>query len=131
MRSREFAPSPKYEVIRQRMKQPKALSASANAAARVYELPSGPSKFRVRAQCKSGTVYRTNPPSAPGKRNQLLRLNPKTVGHDCTIIRNKLDITGIAGLTQLAIRLELMAPWSNLLIEKEKRDRRDYLLRPF
>jgi DNA-binding CsgD family transcriptional regulator len=35
---------------------------------------------------------------------------PKTVGHHCTSIKNKLGITDIAGLTRLAIRLGLMAP---------------------
>ena len=42
--------------------------------------------------------------------SELLNLSPKTVGHHCTSIKNKLDITDIAGLTRLAIRLGLMAP---------------------
>jgi two-component system invasion response regulator UvrY len=41
---------------------------------------------------------------------ELLNLSPKTVGHHCTSIKNKLAITDIAGLTRLAIRLGLMAP---------------------
>jgi two-component system invasion response regulator UvrY len=41
---------------------------------------------------------------------ELLNLSPKTVGHHCTSIKNKLGITDIAGLTRLAIRLGLMAP---------------------
>ena len=40
----------------------------------------------------------------------LLNLSPKTVGHHTTSIKNKLDISDIAGLTRLAIRLELMTP---------------------
>lgn len=40
---------------------------------------------------------------------EMLNLSPKTVGHHCTSIKNKLDITDIAGLTRLAIRLELMS----------------------
>lgn len=42
--------------------------------------------------------------------SELLNLSPKTVGHHCTSIKNKLDVTDIAGLTRLAIRLGLMAP---------------------
>ncbi len=38
----------------------------------------------------------------------LLNLSPKTVGHHCTSIKNKLGIMDIAGLTRLAIRLDLM-----------------------
>lgn len=41
--------------------------------------------------------------------SELLNLSPKTVGHHCTSIKNKLDITDIAGLTRLAIRLDLMS----------------------
>jgi two-component system invasion response regulator UvrY len=40
----------------------------------------------------------------------LLNLSPKTVGHHCTHIKNKLGIPDIAGLTRLAIRLGLMNP---------------------
>jgi two-component system invasion response regulator UvrY len=40
--------------------------------------------------------------------SELLNLSPKTVGHHCTSIKNKLEITDIAGLTRLAIRLGLM-----------------------
>ncbi len=40
----------------------------------------------------------------------LLNLSPKTVGHHTTSIKNKLDVSDIAGLTRLAIRHELMAP---------------------
>jgi len=42
--------------------------------------------------------------------SELLNLSPKTVGHHCTSIKSKLNVTDIAGLTRLAIRLELMAP---------------------
>lgn len=42
--------------------------------------------------------------------SELLSLSPKTVGHHCTSIKNKLDVADIAGLTRLAIRLDLMAP---------------------
>jgi len=42
--------------------------------------------------------------------SEMLNLSPKTVGHHCTSIKNKLDVTDIAGLTRLAIRLGLMAP---------------------
>jgi len=42
--------------------------------------------------------------------SEMLNLSPKTVGHHCTSIKNKLGITDIAGLTRLAIRLGLMAP---------------------
>jgi two-component system invasion response regulator UvrY len=42
--------------------------------------------------------------------SELLNLSPKTVGHHCTSIKNKLDVTDIAGLTRLAIRLDLMSP---------------------
>ena len=41
--------------------------------------------------------------------SELLNLSPKTVGHHCTSIKNKLEITDIAGLTRLAIRLGLMS----------------------
>jgi len=41
---------------------------------------------------------------------EMLNLSPKTVGHHCTSIKNKLDISDIAGLTRLAIRLNLMTP---------------------
>ncbi len=41
--------------------------------------------------------------------SELLNLSPKTVGHHCTSIKNKLEITDIAGLTRLAIRLDLMS----------------------
>jgi len=41
---------------------------------------------------------------------KLLNLSPKTVGHHCTHIKNKLGIPDIAGLTRLAIRLGLMNP---------------------
>lgn len=40
----------------------------------------------------------------------LLNLSPKTVGHHTTSIKNKLNVSDIAGLTRLAIRLELMTP---------------------
>jgi len=40
--------------------------------------------------------------------SRLLNLSPKTVGHHCTSIKNKLGIMDIAGLTRLAIRLDLM-----------------------
>jgi len=40
---------------------------------------------------------------------ELLNLSPKTVGHHTTSIKNKLNISEIAGLTRLAIRLGLMA----------------------
>ncbi len=40
----------------------------------------------------------------------LLNLSPKTVGHHTTSIKHKLNVSDIAGLTRLAIRLELMAP---------------------
>ena len=42
--------------------------------------------------------------------SEMLNLSPKTVGHHCTSIKNKLGISDIAGLTRLAIRLDLMAP---------------------
>ncbi len=42
--------------------------------------------------------------------SELLNLSPKTVGHHCTSIKHKLNISDIAGLTRLAIRLDLMAP---------------------
>ncbi|HHJ35247.1 MAG TPA: response regulator transcription factor [Gammaproteobacteria bacterium] len=42
--------------------------------------------------------------------SELLNLSPKTVGHHCTRIKSKLGISDIAGLTRLAIRLDLMAP---------------------
>ncbi len=38
----------------------------------------------------------------------LLNLSPKTVGHHTTSIKNKLNVSDIAGLTRLAIRLDLM-----------------------
>jgi len=38
----------------------------------------------------------------------LLNLSPKTVGHHCTQVKNKLGIPDLAGLTRLAIRLGLM-----------------------
>jgi two-component system invasion response regulator UvrY len=41
--------------------------------------------------------------------SELLNLSPKTVGHHCTSIKNKLEITDLAGLTRLAIRLGLMS----------------------
>ncbi len=41
---------------------------------------------------------------------EMLNLSPKTVGHHCTSIKNKLNISDIAGLTRLAIRLDLMTP---------------------
>ncbi|HEB81460.1 MAG TPA: response regulator transcription factor [Gammaproteobacteria bacterium] len=41
---------------------------------------------------------------------EMLNLSPKTVGHHCTSLKNKLGISDIAGLTRLAIRLDLMAP---------------------
>jgi two-component system, NarL family, invasion response regulator UvrY len=40
----------------------------------------------------------------------LLNLSPKTVGHHTTSIKNKLDVSDIAGLTRLAIRHGLMTP---------------------
>ncbi len=40
---------------------------------------------------------------------ELLNLSPKTVGHHTTSIKNKLNVSDIAGLTRLAIRLGLMA----------------------
>jgi two-component system invasion response regulator UvrY len=40
----------------------------------------------------------------------LLSLSPKTVGHHCTHVKNKLGIHDIAGLTRLAIRLEIITP---------------------
>ncbi len=41
---------------------------------------------------------------------ELLNLSPKTVGHHTTSIKNKLGVSDITGLTQLAIRHDLMAP---------------------
>ncbi|HHO59235.1 MAG TPA: response regulator transcription factor [Thiotrichales bacterium] len=41
---------------------------------------------------------------------ELLNLSPKTVGHHSTSIKNKLGVADIAGLTRLAIRLDLMTP---------------------
>jgi two-component system invasion response regulator UvrY len=38
----------------------------------------------------------------------LLNLSPKTVGHHCTHVKNKLGISDIAGLTRLAIRMGIM-----------------------
>lgn len=40
---------------------------------------------------------------------ELLSLSPKTVGHHTTSIKNKLNVSDLAGLTRLAIRLGLMA----------------------
>lgn len=40
---------------------------------------------------------------------ELLNLSPKTVGHHTTSIKNKLNVSDIAGLTRLAIRLGLMS----------------------
>jgi len=40
----------------------------------------------------------------------LLNLSPKTVGHHTTSVKNKLNVSDLAGLTRLAIRHELMAP---------------------
>lgn len=40
----------------------------------------------------------------------LLNLSPKTVGHHCTHVKNKLGIHDIAGLTRLAIRLGIITP---------------------
>ena len=40
----------------------------------------------------------------------LLNLSPKTIGHHCTHVKNKLDIHDIAGLTRLAIRLGIITP---------------------
>jgi len=42
--------------------------------------------------------------------SELLNLSPKTVGHHCTSVKNKLNIPDITGLTRLAIRLDLMTP---------------------
>ncbi len=39
----------------------------------------------------------------------LLNLSPKTVGHHTTSIKSKLNVSDVAGLTRLAIRLGLMA----------------------
>jgi len=39
---------------------------------------------------------------------ELLNLSPKTVGHHCTHLKNKLGISDIAGLTRLAIRQGLI-----------------------
>lgn len=41
---------------------------------------------------------------------ELLNLSPKTVGHHTTSIKNKLNVSDIAGLTRLAIRRDLMTP---------------------
>ncbi|VAW71492.1 Two-component transcriptional response regulator, LuxR family [hydrothermal vent metagenome] len=41
---------------------------------------------------------------------RLLSLSPKTVGHHTTRIKNKMNVADLAGLTRLAIRLDLMAP---------------------
>jgi two-component system, NarL family, invasion response regulator UvrY len=41
---------------------------------------------------------------------ELLHLSPKTVGHHFTRIKNKLDISDLAGLTRLAIRLGVIEP---------------------
>jgi two-component system invasion response regulator UvrY len=38
----------------------------------------------------------------------LLSLSPKTVGHHCTHVKNKLGISDIAGLTRLAIRMGII-----------------------
>jgi two-component system invasion response regulator UvrY len=40
---------------------------------------------------------------------ELLNLSPKTVGHHTTSIKTKLDISDIASMTRLAIRLSLMS----------------------
>ena len=40
----------------------------------------------------------------------LLNLSPKTVGHHMTHIKTKLGIDNIAGLTRLAIRLDIITP---------------------
>ncbi len=40
----------------------------------------------------------------------LLSRSPKTVGHHCTHVKNKLDIHDIAGRTRLAIRLAIITP---------------------
>jgi two-component system invasion response regulator UvrY len=40
----------------------------------------------------------------------LLNLSPKTVGHHVTSVKNKLGISSIAGLTRLAIRLDVISP---------------------
>ena len=40
---------------------------------------------------------------------ELLNLSPKTVGHHTTSIKSKLNVSDVAGLTRLAIRLGLMA----------------------
>lgn len=41
---------------------------------------------------------------------ELLYLSPKTVGHHFTRIKNKLDISDLAGLTRLAIRQGVIEP---------------------
>ncbi|HED34715.1 MAG TPA: response regulator transcription factor [Gammaproteobacteria bacterium] len=41
---------------------------------------------------------------------ELLSLSPKTVGHHTTSIKNKMNVPDLAGLTRLAIRLDLMNP---------------------
>jgi two-component system invasion response regulator UvrY len=41
---------------------------------------------------------------------ELLHLSPKTVGHHVSHIKTKLNITDIAGLTRLAIRLGVINP---------------------
>jgi ABC-type phosphate/phosphonate transport system substrate-binding protein len=41
---------------------------------------------------------------------ELLNLSPKTVGHHVTGVKTKLGITGIAGITRLAIRLGVISP---------------------
>jgi len=40
----------------------------------------------------------------------LLNLSPRTVGHHATSVKYKLDITDLAGLTRLAIRLGMLEP---------------------
>ena len=40
----------------------------------------------------------------------LLSLSPKTVGHHMTHIKSKLNVSNIAGLTRLAIRLGIITP---------------------
>jgi two-component system invasion response regulator UvrY len=40
----------------------------------------------------------------------LLSLSPKTVGHHCTHVKNKLGIHDMSGLTRLAIRLGIITP---------------------
>ena len=42
--------------------------------------------------------------------SDALSLSPKTVGHHCTHVKNKLGIHDISGLTRLAIRLGIITP---------------------